>query len=396
MKLQLFNKRFIFIASIALTMIGQGLIIPLLTKIINSNIESSLIIGIMIASYSLGTLLSAPFSGDYINSNGSKKTLELSLITYMILLFLTLNSHHIIIIIILRFLSGVFMSLIFACIETYIAKHQAVNNRSVDYLLISISNSIGMILGPILGILLLTNFKNSLLVFLIFVSIVLILLIHYNIDEQSTLSLPHKLDTHSFVQDFKILSKNSYIVYVLVAFAIFGFISTSFESFGLSYITLNYDILPLVHNILFYLSYVIEIILIIIVSIIYLFCFNPTTIKNLGSYTIIFLSSLITAVSLFFAIITSNFYIFILVIGIMVVGLSVYSNSIILFISQIDYNKGLALGLKNSMMGVGGFLGPILSGYLFAINQNFFILFLIFLLLIIALWNILLSKYKRK
>lgn len=388
----------LFFLAIMLIMSGHGIIIPFLTVMVNKN--EPIVAGIVTSAFSVGGLLSAPIIGNFVNNKKSKDILQLTLFAYfivMLLTFLVINNSNPFPLIILRFLTGVLMSTGFAAVETYISKNEEEENQSSYFLFISFANFIGMVLGPTLGFFMIAQHSNYPILFVLFgIAILTIGLIHIFVKEDSTdtTSLLSPSSDNPFVTlytEFKIVYQLKTILFSLIAFATFGFVITSFEAFSIPFILKHYTKIFLQTPLWMLL---LELLAIGIVSLIYLFIFNPRVISKFGAFNVIITTAFISSISFGLFIIYPSIYVMLLLIFVGVISMAVFSNAIIYYLSTNYDNKGFILGLKNSSMSIGSAVGPIMSGILYAFNPNFFIISISLLLFTIGITGIFLRKAK--
>lgn len=379
-----FIRFILFFLSIVLVMIGHGIIIPIITDFITLEYIDPITVGIIIASYSFGSLVSAPFIGNYINKNSSRIVLQISLILYFISLLLVFSTSNILLIIIIRFISGILMSATFSAVETYISKYETIESQSKFFIIISSANSIGMTIGPVIGAFILYSNNLNLIYALGFIAILLSIAVHFSLtneDKNKKIINPNQI---FIFKEVKEIIKDKKTLFALGSFAMFGFITASFEGFGFSFLILKY------HNTIQYYSITIilfEIIALVFFSLLYLLFINPKIVKVFNPFSILICSAFIAALSFFLMFWNLHFYFFILIVTISFVSLLIFSNSIILFLSISGPNKGLILGLKNSAMGIGAIFGPILSGVIYSFNSGYFLLMISLILFIISIFG---------
>lgn len=386
-------RLFLFFLSIVLVMIGQGIVIPIVTELLTLQKASPLLVGIIVSAYSLGSLLFSPFIGNYINRTSSKNILQYSLIFYFITLLLLFSTTNIFLIICLRFIGGILMAATFAAVEIYISKNESLTEQSKLFLIISSANSIGMSIGPIIGTIIVYTKSPFLLYSLGFLSIVLSILVHFSLNEvqkqKSNSSQNINLQVKTFFNELLFLFQDPKTLYALTSFAVFGFITNSFEGFGLSFLINKYSSVFQNYNLTFI---ILEILLLVILALFYIFLINPILLKKYSPFESLIASSLISSANFFLMIFNINLYLFIIIVTLSFLGLVIFSNSIILYLSLSGPNKGLVLGVKNSAMGFGAIIGPIVSGMVYSINSSLFIVFIGAILILISAWGMILLK----
>lgn len=355
-----------------LIMIGQGIVVPKVTILItNGNTIGGALI---VSSFSIGSLIMAPFLGKYISTIGPKKIIIFFLPFYALFISITLllpiTNLAILIIILLRFVSGFLLSAIYTSVEAIISVSETQKNQSKTFFNLSIINAIGMISGPFIGLF----FSVYVALAYILTSLIIVYIISYKINYIYHYISPKKLKL------------NVNFFHPLLGIFLFGFAISTFETFSIAYIYSTYHIenYNIVVIILFSLF-------LFLLTLLYLFKINFKLLNIKSAFNFILFYSLIISISLIFLYFYNNIYIAILLFVLLGISLSGLANAILVFLSGHSKDKATVLSWKNTVLAFGTSIGPILSSFIYNINKNFFFIFLGILFLF---YTILLIKEK--
>ncbi len=135
---------------VATELIGFGLIIPVLPQISEQYTSSGILIGLLLASYSLAQFFSAPILGKWSDQIGRKPILIISKIGTILSYVLLAISNNYILLLLSRLLDG-FTGGNIAVARAYLSDISTEDNRSKAMAIVGVSFAIGFILGPAIG-----------------------------------------------------------------------------------------------------------------------------------------------------------------------------------------------------------------------------------------------------
>jgi DHA1 family tetracycline resistance protein-like MFS transporter len=135
---------------VATELVGFGLIIPVLPQISQQYTSSGVLLGLLIASYSLAQFVGAPFLGRWSDHVGRKPVLIISKIGTIVSYGILAISHQYWMLLVSRIIDGLTGGNI-AVARAYLADITPAKQRSRAMALIGIAFGVGFILGPILG-----------------------------------------------------------------------------------------------------------------------------------------------------------------------------------------------------------------------------------------------------
>ncbi|MGA0241852.1 MAG: MFS transporter [Candidatus Marinamargulisbacteria bacterium] len=135
---------------IATELIGFGLIIPILPQISERYATSGFWLGVLLSSYSLAQFLAAPLLGKWSDNIGRKPVLILSKVGTIASYILLAYANHYWLILASRLLDGASGGNI-AVARAYLADITAPDNRSKAMAIIGVAFGTGFIFGPAIG-----------------------------------------------------------------------------------------------------------------------------------------------------------------------------------------------------------------------------------------------------
>ncbi len=337
-------------ATIVFVISGYGLFMPIIPYLIaTSNVNAS-IASLLLSFYALGQFVSSPIFGNYADHSGSKKTLLVGLIGYFSSLALSLSITNLTIMLALRLVSGVFAGACVSSVENYVGKLSTDEEKSQNYTFTSLSIAIGMTMGPLLGIL---YISNSYLIALIMgiIGVVIILLVLKQIVPDKVQVVDTKLTFGTLLSNLANASKDGRNRHVLQSFFLYGLITAGLEAIGIVYVMNFVQIsLPVI-----ILAGVYGVALGI-----YVLILSPKIINKFDKLKLSL--NLIVVIVAGLILIMCTFSTYLIVLGTFIVIGSMTSLIICLttLITEINTNSGLMLGARNSALSLGSIVGPIM------------------------------------
>lgn len=340
----------------ALAYIALNMAHPVTPMFIRENNLPSYLFGVFFAAMSVGNLLFSPLWGKLSDKGGRIKYLIIGLIGYGLSQVGFGFSTNPIIIIIFRFLGGVFVVSFLTVMLAYIADITTEEKRLKAMAYYGASTTVGGAIGSLLGgILGNSNYKITFIVQIIIcimVSIILYLLLAESVDKNSIKNSENK------IKEKKKISLSLPIIIIMVQVGVFFFATTSYNSSINYFIESVLNLPPSVNGIFLALAGILAFLTNLFVT--------PILGKRFGEYRSLKLSFISMALFMFIATITKStllFFIFIIAfVCCAAVGLPLLQN----IISKLGKdNNGAIAGIQNSSRAVGMIIGSLYSGFIF-------------------------------
>lgn len=137
--------------SIFLSMLGQGIVVPLLPGYAYSLGASGLAIGFIFGVFSISRTVVLPYFGNLSDRQGRKPFISLGLFIYGLVSIGYILSSGIIALIIIRFLQGIASAMILPVAQAYIGEITPLNREGFMMGLLNISLYAGLSAGPLIG-----------------------------------------------------------------------------------------------------------------------------------------------------------------------------------------------------------------------------------------------------
>lgn len=144
------KKTLVLLLVVFIDLIGFGIVIPILPLLITKNGGGAILVGAIIASFSLFQFLFAPILGRLSDKYGRKPILILSSFLNSISYFLIFFSPHILIISLARMLAGIGSANI-SVAQAYIADTSTTHERTKKLGFVGAAFGLGFIVGPLMG-----------------------------------------------------------------------------------------------------------------------------------------------------------------------------------------------------------------------------------------------------
>lgn len=341
-------------------MIGYGIFIPLIPKMISTYNISITTASLTLSMYGLGQFLASPIIGSFSDDIGAKKTLIYGMIGYFITTIACLFQSKIVFIILLRFLCGLFAGTGGVCVTNYVSKYSSKTEQATYFTYISLAIGIGMTFGPLVGILYLYN-RDLITIVLLGCGVILILAIYRFVPRDEYSENTQQTNLKSLYHDIKFASNTKINKFVLVTSFLFGLICSGLEAIVLAYI-------------LVYFKFTIENLIIVIICtlpmIIYVLYFSPKLISKHDGY--FFSKNLLYMIAFGFILFSITKFDFLMVIGMAIVIAAMASliTTLTTVITNENKRPGLMLGARNSTMSIGAVFGPLIISWLYTINPH--------------------------
>lgn len=404
MKKQQFIVLFLSVVNV---MIGYGIIIPFISLYQNYFGVTLLMTGLLISFYALGQFLFAPIAGDFINRFGDRKVLVISQIMFAICTVMVFTIHVFWVMLLFRFLCGMCAAGIYSTSENYIAVNATSNSKTRYLMLLNAGSGLGMIVGPLIGVFIVEvlaityNFTDyqtlnvasifiiSYALYVLIIAVFVFFTLPKNFVKDESIANVEFLTF--FPQLFKqILSlcTNMKMVFILSGFFLYGYITSSVESFFLDFIIKNYTIDRFILGI--------EIVFIVVLLILFFLKIGPFIESKLQTITLLIMYLLTPSIMFMVLSFTPSLGIFFPAFVVIMLSAAMFTSLLVSFVSEEQKAPGLVLGVKNSVISIGMIFGPIISGYFYQQSSNNFMLQISIALIIVALFAVVIrQKYYR-
>ena len=153
---QIWTKRFIslFLTNISVFFVFYGLVTTLPLYAIGELNLTDQEGGLLLTSFLVSAIIIRPFSGKLLDIFGKKKLLVISMIGYFICTVLYLFIHPFVLLLGLRFMQGLFFSVITTATSSLAADIVPVSRKGAGLGYFTMSMNLAVVLGPFIGLLL--------------------------------------------------------------------------------------------------------------------------------------------------------------------------------------------------------------------------------------------------
>ncbi len=153
---QLWTKRFIslFLTNISVFFVFYGLVTTLPLYAIGELHQTDKEAGLLLSGFLLSAIIVRPFSGKLLDVFGKKKLLVLSIVGYFICTVLYLFIHPFGLLLGLRFIQGIFFSIITTAAGSLAADIVPAKRKGAGLGYFTMSTNLAVVIGPFIGLLL--------------------------------------------------------------------------------------------------------------------------------------------------------------------------------------------------------------------------------------------------
>lgn len=153
---QIWTKRFIslFLTNISVFFVFYGLVTTLPLYAIGELQQTDKEAGLLLSGFLLSAIIVRPFSGKLLDVFGKKKLLVLSLVGYFICTVLYLFIHPFGLLLGLRFIQGIFFSIITTAAGSLAADIVPAKRKGAGLGYFTMSTNLAVVIGPFIGLLL--------------------------------------------------------------------------------------------------------------------------------------------------------------------------------------------------------------------------------------------------
>ncbi|QPQ37571.1 MFS transporter [Lysinibacillus sp. JNUCC-52] len=153
---QIWTKRFIslFVTNISVFFVFYGLVTTLPLYAIGELHQTDKEAGLLLSGFLLSAIIVRPFSGKLLDVFGKKKLLVIAIIGYFLCTILYLFIHPFGLLLALRFVQGIFFSIITTAAGSLAADIVPVSRKGAGLGYFTMSTNLAVVIGPFIGLLL--------------------------------------------------------------------------------------------------------------------------------------------------------------------------------------------------------------------------------------------------
>lgn len=341
-------------------MTGYGIFIPLIPDMVSNFGINITIASLTLSMYGLGQFIASPIIGSFSDNHGAKQTLIIGMVGYFASLAIGLMQSSLLLLILLRIVSGIFAGAGGVCVTNYIAKYATEEEQAKYFTYTSLAIAVGMIIGPILGVVYI--FNNHLVISLILIfGLGLALLIHVKLPKDHTEKKHDTAKLSLVFKDIQNAGENRINRYILGLSFLFGLICAGLEAVCLTYIIVYFK---------FTNTNLIIVALTALLLIVYVLYLSPKIILKSDSYKLS--KQLLFTIAIGFALLTITKFDLLMIFGMIIVvgAMASLMTNLTTYITAANQRSGLMLGARNSVMSIGAVVGPIITSLLYSINPH--------------------------
>ncbi|MGG2089621.1 MFS transporter [Priestia aryabhattai] len=222
---------------IFMVFVGFGVIIPIVPEVIRATGASTVNLGILMASYSIASFITAPFWGKLSDIKGRRPILLWGLLGFSASFFLfSVAENSLTLMYTSRIIGGLFAGAVIPCAFAYASDSTDEENRTKAMGLLGMSIGLGFIFGPALG-----GVLSSFGLFVPFVisgilSLIMTTFSFFTLKESLRKESAAKVQTsrwHDFTSDFQGAMKYLYVLSFLATFTLAG-LEATFQFFQIA------------------------------------------------------------------------------------------------------------------------------------------------------------------
>lgn len=344
-----------------ITMLGIGIIIPVMPSYLAEFGVAGQVLGFLIAGFALAQFLFSPIAGDLSDRYGRKPFIITGLIIYAISQILFGLADAVWVLFLSRFLSGFGAALIAPPIMAYVADITTYEERGKGMGMLGAAMSLGFMVGPGFGGFL-ANVNLTFPFFLagaisIIAAIVTIFML------PSVKPAPVSTKRENLVKQLARSVKTSYFVLLIIIFT-FSFGIANFQSTLSLLLDHKFNYTPTDIAVILTVGGFVGVILQMFVI--------EKLFKKFGEMKVILYSLLLAAVTMLLVVFVSGFFIVLLVATLFSVATTFIRPAVNTLVSKFaGAEQGFAAGMNNAYMSLGNMIGPAIAGTLFDYNMNF-------------------------
>ncbi|MBE9918036.1 MFS transporter [Paenibacillus donghaensis] len=351
-----------------IAMLGIGLVIPILPKLLEDFHAGGTAAGYLIAASGLTQFLFSPIAGEWADKYGRKRMIVLGLLLFTLSQFIFAIASVMWMLYLSRFLGGIGAAMMVPAMMAYVADSTTEDTRGKGLGLLGAAMSLGFVIGPGIG-----GFLADLGLrapFYIAALIAAIATVLSFVMLKETLSLERRqaaknsnVKREGIVKQLISSVKAPYFIYLILVFTLtFGLVN--FEAIFSLYVDNKYA----------YTTKEISIMITVgsLVGVIIQGAFINKLLHRFGENKLINVSFLISAITMVLMLLSGNFWYNMLLILVFFTFTSIMRPAINTMLSKMagPEEQGFVMGMNNAYMSLGNIFGPALAGILFDVHMN--------------------------
>lgn len=351
---------FLLMFNMFITMLGVGIIIPVMPKYLAEFGVAGQVLGFLIAGFALAQFLFSPIAGDLSDRYGRKPFIVAGLFVYAFAQILFGLADVVWLLFVSRFLSGFGAALIAPPIMAYIADITTFEERGKGMGMLGAAMSLGFMVGPGFGGFLATI--NLTFPFFLAGAISLIAAVITIFMLPNVKPTPVETKRENLVVQLARSVKTNYFVLLVIIF-VFSFGIANFQATLSLFLDKKFSYTPTDIAIILTVGGFIGVILQMFIV--------EKLFKRFGEMNVILVNLLVAAGSMLLVVYVSGFFIVLTVATIFSIATTFIRPAVNTMVSKFaGAEQGFAAGMNNAYMSLGNMVGPALAGTLFDINMN--------------------------
>ncbi|MFU1793615.1 MFS transporter [Paenibacillus azoreducens] len=351
-----------------IAMLGIGLVIPILPKLLEDFHAGGTAAGYLIAASGLTQFLFSPIAGEWADKYGRKRMIVLGLLLFTLSQFIFAIASVMWMLYLSRFLGGIGAAMMVPAMMAYVADSTTEDTRGKGLGLLGAAMSLGFVIGPgIGGFLADLGLRAPFYIAALIAAIATILSV---VMLKETLSLERRqaaknsnVKREGIVKQLISSVKAPYFIYLILVFTLtFGLVN--FEAIFSLYVDNKYA----------YTTKEISIMITVgsLVGVIIQGAFINKLLHRFGENKLINVSFLISAITMVLMLLSGNFWYNMLMILVFFTFTSIMRPAINTMLSKMagPEEQGFVMGMNNAYMSLGNIFGPALAGILFDVHMN--------------------------
>ena len=344
-----------------ITMLGVGIIIPVMPSYLAEFGVAGQVLGFLIAGFALAQFLFSPIAGDLSDRYGRKPFIVAGLFVYAFAQILFGLADAVWVLFLSRFLSGFGAALIAPPIMAYVADITTYEERGKGMGMLGAAMSLGFMVGPGFG-----GFLASVdLTFPFFlagsISIVAAIVTIFMLP--SVKPTPVATKRENLAKQLARSVKTSYFVLLIIIFT-FSFGIANFQATLSLLLDQKFNYTPTDIAIILTVGGFVGVVLQMFVV--------EKLFKKFGEMNVILVNLLLAAVTMLLVVFVSGFFIVLTVATLFSIATTFIRPAVNTLVSKFaGAEQGFAAGMNNAYMSLGNMVGPALAGMLFDYNMNY-------------------------
>ncbi|MEI0737930.1 MFS transporter [Paenibacillus sp. JTLBN-2024] len=359
---------YVLMINMFIAMLGIGLVIPILPKLLEDFHAGGTAAGYLIAASGLTQFLFSPLAGEWADKYGRKLMIVLGLGLFTVSQFMFAVANVMWMLYASRFLGGIGAAMMIPAMMAYVADSTTEETRGKGLGLLGAAMSLGFVIGPGIGgfladLGLRAPFYISALVAAVATVLSFFMLKETLSAERRQAAKASQQKRESILKQLVASVKAPYFIYLILVFTLtFGLVN--FEAVFSLYVDNKYA----------YTTKEISVIITVgsLVGVVIQGAVINKLLLRFGENKLINVSFLVSALMMVLMLLSGNFWYNMLLILIFFTFTSIMRPAINTALSKMagPEEQGFVMGMNNAYMSLGNIFGPALAGILFDVHMN--------------------------